>query len=57
MSANSQMRKMAFLARLVVDLNLSGKQMAYQRSTEMKVSVSTDTVTDTVCKKGKRGGV
>lgn len=41
-----QMTKMAVLAREVVDLNLSGKQMAYQRSTEMNVRVSTDTVTD-----------
>jgi hypothetical protein len=40
---------MAVLARPVVDLNLRGKQMAYQRSTEMNVSVSTETVTDTVC--------
>jgi hypothetical protein len=44
------MMMMAVFARPVVDLNLSGKQMAYQRSTEMKVSVSTDTATDTVCK-------
>jgi hypothetical protein len=38
---------MVVFARLVVDLNLSGKQMAYHLSTLMKVSVSTDTVTDT----------
>jgi hypothetical protein len=48
--ASSQMMMMAVFARPVVDLNLSGKQMAYQRSTEMKVSVSTDTATDTVCR-------
>lgn len=41
------MISIAVLARPVVDLNLSGKQIAYQRSTEMKVSVSTDTITDT----------
>lgn len=41
------MIRIAVLALPVVDLNLSGKQMAYQRSTEMKVRVRTDTVTDT----------
>lgn len=49
--ARSQIRTIAVLARLVVDLNLRGKQMAYQRSTEMKVRVSTDTATDTVWNK------
>lgn len=49
MIANSQMTMIAVLARPVVDLNLSGKQMAYQRSTDMNVSVSTDTATETVC--------
>ena len=49
------MIRMAVLARPVVDLNLSGKQMAYQRSTEMNVSVSTDTVTDTDCNKKENG--
>ncbi|CAH2210824.1 jg2412 [Pararge aegeria aegeria] len=44
---STQMIRIAVLARLVVDLNLSGKQIAYQRSTEIKVSVNTDTVTDT----------
>jgi hypothetical protein len=39
---------MAVFALPVVDLNLSGKQMAYQRSTEMKVSVCTEMATDTV---------
>lgn len=50
---NSHMIKIAVLARPVVDLNLSGKQIAYQRSTDMKVSVRTDTVTDTDCKHNK----
>lgn len=43
-----QIMPMAVFARPVVDLNLSGKQMAYHRSTEIKVSVRTETVTDTV---------
>lgn len=50
------MKIMAFLARLVVDLNFSGKQMAYHLSTDMKVSVSTDTVTDTVCNTMRKQG-
>jgi hypothetical protein len=33
----------------MVERNLSGWQMAYQRSTEMNVSVRIDTETDTVC--------
>lgn len=37
-------------ARVVVDLNFNGKQIAYQRSTEMNVNVSTETATDTVWK-------
>ena len=45
-----QMAAMAVLARPMVDLNLSGWQMAYQRSTEMNVSVRTDTDTETVWK-------
>jgi len=44
---------MAVLARLVVDLNFKGWQMAYQRSMEIDVSVITDTVTETVCMKKK----
>ena len=44
-----QMAAIAFLARLMVERNLSGWQMAYQRSTEMNVRVRTDTETDTVC--------
>ena len=44
-----QMAAIAFLARLMVERNLSGWQMAYQRSTEMNVSVRIDTETDTVC--------
>jgi hypothetical protein len=42
---------MAVLALPVVDLNFKGKQMAYQRSIDMKVNVNTDTVTDTLCNK------
>jgi hypothetical protein len=45
----------AVLARPVVDLNFNGWQMAYQRSMEIDVSVMTDTVTETVCKKRKTG--
>jgi hypothetical protein len=52
--ARSQIMMMAVFARPVVDLNLSGKQMAYQRSTEMNVRVSTDTATDTVCRTHNR---
>ena len=50
---STQMISIAVFARLVVDLNLRGKQIAYQRSTDMNVSVSTDTVTDTDCNKRK----
>lgn len=39
------------LARIVVDLNFRGKHMAYHRSTEINVNVSTETATDTVCNK------
>ncbi len=46
-----QMAAMAVLARPIVDRNLSGWHMAYQRSTEMNVSVNTETDTETVCKK------
>lgn len=46
-----QIAAMAVLARPIVDRNLSGWQMAYQRSTEMKVSVNTETDTETVCVK------
>lgn len=35
-SASTQMKTMALLARLMVERNCSGKQMAYQRSREMK---------------------
>lgn len=42
------MISMAVLARDVVDLNFNGKQMAYQRSNDMNVRVSTLTATDTV---------
>ena len=45
-----QMAAMAVLARPIVDRNLRGWHMAYQRSTEMNVSVSTETDTETVCK-------
>lgn len=38
----------AVFARPVVDLNRNGKHMAYQRSIDMKVSVKTLTLTDTV---------
>ena len=44
-----QIAAMAVLARPMVDRNLSGWHMAYQRSTEMKVSVNTETDTETVC--------
>lgn len=44
------MMRTSRLARAVVALNLSGKQMAYQRSTEITVRVKTDTEIDTVCK-------
>jgi hypothetical protein len=47
-SASSHINRMAVLALPVVLLNLRGKQIAYQRSTEMNVSVSTDTATETV---------
>lgn len=40
----------AVFALPVVDLNFSGKHIAYHLSTEMNVSVNTDTVTETVCK-------
>lgn len=53
-SASTQMKAMARLARPTVEWNCSGKQMAYQRSTEMAVSVRTDTATETVC--NARGG-
>ena len=49
------MTAMAVLARPMVERNLSGWQMAYQRSTEMNVRVSTDTDTETVCKCAKNG--
>ncbi len=39
---------MEILALVVVDLNFSGKHMAYHLSTEMNVNVSTDTATETV---------
>lgn len=35
-SASTQMKTMALLARLMVERNCSGKQMAYHRSREMK---------------------
>lgn len=46
-----QMAAMAVLARPIVDRNLRGWHMAYQRSTEMNVNVSTETDTETVCVK------
>ncbi len=36
-------------ARVVVDLNLSGWQMAHQRSTLMTLRVRTETLTETPC--------
>lgn len=46
----AQIKRTSRLARAVVALNLNGKHMAYQRSTEITVSVRTDTEIDTVCK-------
>lgn len=46
---------MEIFARVVVDLNFNGKQIAYHRSTEMKVRVSTETATETVWKQRKFG--
>ena len=48
-----QMAAMAVLARPIVDLNFSGWQMAYHRSTEINVNVRTETDTDTVWNKKK----
>lgn len=48
-SPTIHMMIMAVLARLVVDLNFIGWQMAYQRSMEIEVNVIMDTVTETVC--------
>lgn len=45
------MTMIAVFALPVVDLNLSGKHMAYHLSTDMKVKVSTDTVTETAWNK------
>lgn len=39
------------IARTFVETYRNGKHIAYQRSIEMNVNVSTDTVTETVCKK------
>lgn len=49
-----QMATMLFLARFAVLLNFSGWQIAYQRSRAMKLSVSTDTDTETVWETNKR---
>lgn len=40
------MSKMVSLARLLVELNWRGLQMAYQRSIEMQVNVKTETLTE-----------
>ena len=45
--ATTQMKMIIILALVVVDLNLRGWQMAYHRSTEIALRVSTDTDTDT----------
>lgn len=49
-NATIQMNAMEPIARSFVDTYRNGKQIAYHRSMEMNVSVSTDTVTETVCK-------
>lgn len=51
MSETIQITRMAFLARLVVDLNSRGKHMAYQRSIDINVRVMILTLTETVWKK------
>lgn len=43
------MSAMVIFARDLVEQNLSGLQMAYQRSIEMQVSVKTDTLTEMLC--------
>lgn len=53
-SPTIHMIMMAVRALLVVDLNLRGWHIAYQRSIEIDVSVMTDTVTETVYKFQKR---
>jgi len=40
------MSRIVIFARYFVELNWSGLQIAYQRSMEMQVSVSTDTLTE-----------
>lgn len=53
-SATSQIKAIDPMARSFVDTYRRGKQIAYHRSMEMKVSVNTDTVTDTVCKNNRK---
>lgn len=43
------MSPMVDLARDLLELNFNGRQMANQRSIEMQVSVSTDTLTEMLC--------
>lgn len=52
--ASNQIIPMAVFALFVVDLNLSGKQMAYHLSMDMNVRVNTETVTETVWKKKEK---
>ncbi len=49
------MKRIMRRALVVVDLNLSGWQMAYQRSTLITLSVSTDTLTLTPCNEKTTG--
>lgn len=50
-TANVQINAIDPIARPFVDTYRSGKHIAYQRSSDIKVNVSTDTVTDTVYKR------
>ena len=51
--ATIQMRKIMTRALVVVDLNLRGWQMAYQRSTLITLKVNTDTEIETPCNENK----
>lgn len=50
-NATIHMKAIDPIARTFVETYRNGKQMAYQRSIEIKVSVNTETLTETVYRK------
>lgn len=57
MHDTTQMTTMLLRALLAVLLNISGWQIAYQRSWAMQLSVRTDTETEMVCEKKKEASI